>query len=122
MKALPKRAHGEEALLFRRGIAGRLRLIVDVVGGKSDLAALMGISRSRLSNWISDDEPNLPSIEPIIRLCDATGCTLDYIFRDIWSGLTADLAERLRNRRAELDQAAQHAPAGKPPLKVITRR
>jgi transcriptional regulator with XRE-family HTH domain len=121
MKALPKRAHGKEALLFRRDIAGRLRLLVDVIGDKSEVAEIMGISRSGLSNWISPDKPLKPSIEPLIRLCNATGCTLDYIYRGIPAGLTADLANRLRERETELSRHDGRAPAAHPSLKIVTR-
>lgn len=104
MKPLPKRAHGKEALVFRREVAGRLRILVSFLGEKTETAKLMGISKSGLSNWISLDDPNLPSVMPLIRLCEATGCTLDYIFRNDLSGVTTALAGKIREAQAEIDR------------------
>lgn len=126
MKPLPKRATGKEALLLRRGVAARLRLVVETLPGKSkksDAAGIMEIKRSRLSNWISEDDPNLPDVEPLIKLCNKTGCTLDYIFRDIEAGITQELASKLRERKAQI-AASQPRPTEPrtPPLKVVVRR
>jgi transcriptional regulator with XRE-family HTH domain len=124
MKPLQKRAHGKEALVFRRAVAARLQILVAVLRpqhNKTELAKLMGVSKSHLSNWIRSDNPLLPSVEPLIRLCENKGCTLDYIYRGVLVGVTEPLASKIREAQSEIadDPAAnsnrQQAPADRKP-------
>jgi transcriptional regulator with XRE-family HTH domain len=102
MKPIPKRATDKGAQQFRRQVADRLQILIPIVGGNKVAAKIMGIGKTRLSNWMSPDNPNMASIEHLAILCKTTGCTLDYIFRGVQAGLTAELADKIREAESQI--------------------
>jgi transcriptional regulator with XRE-family HTH domain len=60
---------------------------------QKDMAAMIGAAQNQYSNWENGTGP-IP-VPFAIRFCDATGATLDYIYRDIRAGLPVSLAQKL---------------------------
>src|SRR5689334_22618837 len=96
MKPIPKRALSQEDIVFRREVADRLRILIPLVGGQTKAAKLMGISKTRLANWMSESDPQMSSIRHLAILCKHKGCTLDYIYRGEHPGMEASLSEKIR--------------------------
>lgn len=105
MKPPPKRALDKDDLLFRLETADRLRILVSLLGGSTKVSKVMGISKSRLGNWMLEKAPQMPSLRHLSILCKDRGCTLDYIFRGEHPGLEATLSEKIRQVEIERAQA-----------------
>jgi transcriptional regulator with XRE-family HTH domain len=83
-------------------VADRLRLTRESLRLKqAALCRLTGISTSAWNNAETGDARI--GIDNAIALCQATGVTLDWIFRGIRSGLPHPIAERI----SELERAAE---------------
>lgn len=104
-----------------------------------DYAEFMGVGRNALSNWLNGYHP--PTIHAMIRLCDKSGVTLDWIYRGSAEGLaygkTVRLEARVRgenppmvaeepsqsgapkelvSRARKRAKASENAPSLKPPI------
>ena len=77
----------------------RLRAAIDALGIKYvEAAALMGISKNMLNNWMAGSAP-VRAYE-LYRLCRATGVTADWVLLNDPSGLPQRIAQRLRTAEA----------------------
>jgi transcriptional regulator with XRE-family HTH domain len=66
---------------LERAVAARLRSVMsrfEIVGNRA-LADICGTTPSAVNNWLS--AYNLPRIPEMIRLCERTGVTLDWLYR-----------------------------------------
>ena len=83
-------------------IAGRLTAIRAERGLSVPLMAeSLGVARNRYYNWEHGD--NLPSEEAMIRLCNNSPITMDYIYRGVDDHIPTQLALRLRMRATGVD-------------------
>ena len=70
-------------------------MIVGVIGGpQSAIAARLGVSKSKLGNWLRGD--NYPDPYAMWLLCRHYGVTMDWIYRGEIFGLPVSLADGLR--------------------------
>jgi transcriptional regulator with XRE-family HTH domain len=91
-------------------VADRLRLTREALRLKqAALCRITGISTSAWNNAETGDARI--GLDNAILLCQATGVTLDWVFRGIRAGLPHPIAERI----SELERAAERAmkPSGK---------
>jgi transcriptional regulator with XRE-family HTH domain len=83
-------------------VAGRLRLIRLALRLKQvAICDLTGISTASWNNAETGD--NRLGVDQAIALCQATGVTLDYVFRGVRGGLPQSINERI----SELERAAE---------------
>lgn len=97
----------------RRQIAGRLGAVLDALK-KSDrkntrvhIANALGIGKSAVSNWTRRANPDLPTLENLVALCERFSLSIDYIVfgvesRPINDGLMAKIDSELARRRPHL--------------------
>ena len=79
----------------KKEVAANLRLICAVIGGhQSDIAAAIGVSKSKLGNWLRGD--NYPDPFAMWLLCERYGVTMDWIYRGRLFGLPSHLADGLK--------------------------
>lgn len=83
-----------------RGVGQRIMAIREELGlNQSDMARILGVKRSRYVNW--EAGRHLPADElAIIRLCDISDATLDWIYRGKQAGMPSALGLRLEARVA----------------------
>lgn len=86
--------------ISREDISRRLKAIREELRlEKRELAARLGVERTRYSNWESDAVSSLPAEQAMVSLCDLLpGLTLDYIYRGRLVGVPPGLAIRLTAR------------------------
>ena len=76
-------------------VADNLRRIVAVIGGsQTAIATRLGVSKSRLGNWLRGD--NYPDPYAMWLLCLHYGVTMEWIYRGETFGLPSVLADGLR--------------------------
>jgi len=95
---------------YQRAAGARLRRLIDLMDlTYVDAAALMGVSKNVLRNWMVGDNP--PQPYPIYRLCRAKGIDFNYVFLGDWSALPARLARELdEEMKATLGASGEQAP------------
>lgn len=83
---------------FAKDVGRRLKLLREELGlNQPQMAARIGVSRARYSHW--ENGRHLPNDElAVIRFCNETEATLDYIYRGQIETLPDWLAIRLRGR------------------------
>src|SRR5208282_6842570 len=82
-------------LSLRDAIATRLRAIKTITGATdAQLGAYMGISRTSFANAIGLNRRVTvkPKEEAIVRLCERSGLTTDFIYRGTYAGVPYELA------------------------------
>lgn len=80
--------------IHRAQVGRRLRAAIDVLGhSQTDVAKTLGVSPSKLGNWIRGD--NYPSEWFVKRFCDRYGITTDWLYRGVVSGMDTNLADAL---------------------------
>ncbi len=90
----------------QRQVGARLRRLIELLDMQQiEAAALMGVSKQTLNNWLRGD--SYPAIFPLYRLCRARGVDFNFIMLADWSALPARLARTLD---AELSAAMADAP------------
>ena len=77
---------------LERVVALRLRAVMEAfqITTHPKLAEVCGTSRSVVNNWLMGD--NLPRVPEMIRLCERTGITLDWIYRGAIHTMDAQVA------------------------------
>ena len=86
-------------LSLRDAIATRLRAIKTITGATdAQLGAYMGISRTSFANAIGLNRRVTvkPKEEAIVRLCERSGLTTDFIYRGTYAGVPYELAIALQ--------------------------
>jgi DNA-binding XRE family transcriptional regulator len=98
----PERGRKEELDAFAKGVGRRLKLLREEFGlNTQKMADALHVSRARYSHW--ENGRHLPNDElAVIRICELTGATLDYIYRGKLETLKGPLAIRLRGREEGL--------------------
>ena len=87
---------------FERAVATRLRVIREELQMlPREVGLLLGISRDRWNNWEMGN--NLPNEKYMVKLCRATGVTLDYVYMGKLAGVPIDRAIRLAAREQGLN-------------------
>lgn len=74
--------------------------------GQAAFAERIGVSRSALSNWLSEARPELPAEEAMIAICERFpeyGLTLDWLYRGVADAVPMRVAIRLTARLHEMD-------------------
>lgn len=77
----------------------RIRIACDI-GTQADMARLLGVSPTRLNNWVKGD--NLLPVPYAYKLKQLTGVTLDYIYCGDVSSLPIKLSISLRHDNSSL--------------------
>jgi hypothetical protein len=87
-------------------VAARLVAVMDefCIGGNRALGDLCGATPSAVNNWRLGY--NLPRVPEIIRLCEQTGITLDWLYRGFVGAMNPKLAMKLNRRIACTGRAA----------------
>jgi transcriptional regulator with XRE-family HTH domain len=83
---------------IEQAVASRLDALMselEVVGYRA-IGVLCGTSANVVSNWMNGY--NLPRVPEMIRLCEKTGVTLDWIYRGRAGSMDAKLVMRLTGR------------------------
>jgi transcriptional regulator with XRE-family HTH domain len=104
---------------FQKDAGLRLRRLLQMLDLKqTEAAALMGVTKHVLRNWLAGDNPVQPY--PLYRLCRIKGVDFNYVYLGIWDGLPHRLAKELEEEalaglqstlgaeRAEANQAAEN--------------
>ncbi|MCK1669407.1 helix-turn-helix transcriptional regulator [Bradyrhizobium sp. 153] len=85
-----------------KAIAERLILIRESVHGGMTQAAfgrLVGIEPQAVNNY--EKLLRRISVDQAVKICAATGASLDYIYRGITAGLPAELATNIQKKQRE---------------------
>jgi hypothetical protein len=79
-------------------VGARLRAVKAELQLPNDqaFAELCSGTCSRVNNWLNGY--NLPHVPDMIRLCERTGITLDWLYRDFAGSMDPTLALRLNRR------------------------
>lgn len=94
--------HGLAMSRDLKAIAERLKLIrLAVHGGmkQAAFARLVGIEPQALNNY--ETALRRISVDQAIKICAATGVSLDWIYRGITAGLPAEMATALQRKQRE---------------------
>jgi hypothetical protein len=80
---------------LEQAVATRLRAVMASFGIKSNprMAEVCGATASSVNNWLLGY--NLPRVPEMIRLCEQTGLTLDWIYRGSMASMDAKLGLHL---------------------------
>jgi DNA-binding XRE family transcriptional regulator len=88
-----------------KAIAGRLKAVrCELKKNQTEMAKWVGVGRPRYVGW--ESAANFPDEMAMIRLCAATGLTMDYIYRGKLDGVPLALAIRVRAREKGMDPDA----------------
>jgi transcriptional regulator with XRE-family HTH domain len=80
--------------LYREFVGDNLRTAIEATGhSQAAVARAIGVSPSRLGNWLRGD--NFPNPWEMRRFCDLYGVTMDWLYRRRVYGLPAELAAHL---------------------------
>lgn len=94
-------------------IARRLKAIREELGlDVPAMAKALEVGRTRYLNW--ERAENLPNEQVMMRLCDHTGITMDYLYRGILDAVPMRLAIRVAAREQGLDPDTP----GLPPVRL----
>lgn len=79
-------------------VASRLRAVMAEFGLETykSIADICGASTSAVNNWVNG--LNLPRVPEVSKLCDATGITLDWLYRGSLGAMEPKLGVRLNRR------------------------
>ncbi|WP_247460183.1 helix-turn-helix transcriptional regulator [Bradyrhizobium sp. 153] len=94
--------HGLAMSRDLKAIAERLILIRESVHGGMTQAAfgrLVGIEPQAVNNY--EKLLRRISVDQAVKICAATGASLDYIYRGITAGLPAELATNIQKKQRE---------------------
>ncbi|HEY1934030.1 MAG TPA: hypothetical protein VGG99_18625 [Acetobacteraceae bacterium] len=88
--------------VLERSVAARLRAVMasQHIEGNKPFARICGVGDSTPNNWLLAD--NLPDMAGMIRLCQETGITLDWIFRGYAGGMPAGYANKLNSLASKI--------------------
>ena len=80
---------------LEQNVAVRLRAVMSAFGIQSNprMGEICGTTGSAVNNWLLGY--NLPRVPEMIRLCDQTGLTLDWIYRGSMASMDAKLGLHL---------------------------
>ncbi|MGY4288852.1 transcriptional regulator with XRE-family HTH domain [Bradyrhizobium sp. LM2.7] len=98
----PRLRHGLAMSRDLKAIAERLKLIrLAVHGGmkQAAFARLVGIEPQALNNY--ETALRRISVDQAVKICAATGVSLDWIYRGITAGLPAEMATALQRKQRE---------------------
>jgi hypothetical protein len=84
---------------FEAAVALRLRAVMDrfQITTHPQLAKICGTSKSCVNNWLGGK--NLPRVPEMIRLCEQTGITLDWLYCGVIHSMDAKVAIHLGSFR-----------------------
>jgi transcriptional regulator with XRE-family HTH domain len=83
-------------------VAARLRAVQAELGySTAQMASLLGVGRTRWANWIAGT--HRPEVEAMLRLCDYTKITFDWLYRGRPEAVPTSLYVRLQARMTGLD-------------------
>lgn len=110
MPALPITITGVPA------IAERLRITRQALRLKqAALCRQTGIAPNTYNQW--EQERGRPDLDGAMKLCDAFGITLDWIYRGSYAGLPYEIAEGIRNiERGRPGAGQDHSTEADPPF------
>ena len=80
-------------------------------------AEWLGIGRSRAQNWFGGE--SLPKPHEMVRICEMTGVTLDWIYRGLSGSLPLDKSIRLQ---ALFDEAVEKKAQSKPGRRAAAKQ
>lgn len=107
---MPKKPPSE----LQIAVSARLNAIQKELGkNDTQMAKLVGVGRTTWGNWVNAE--NMPEEAAVIRLCDATGMNLEWLYRGNGQIMPASLLIRLELRLAGLDPD-KATPAQKEPV------
>ena len=85
---------GMDAARHKQLVGARLRQAIKAVDAtQSEVARALGISPSKLGNWLRGD--NYPDIMALVRLRNRYGITLDWVLAGAVAGLPKGVADCL---------------------------
>jgi transcriptional regulator with XRE-family HTH domain len=88
-------------------LVSRVRVLMQEYGWiQDDLARETGMSNSAAGNFLS--LANYPDEEAMVRLCEITGVSMDWLYRGNLDSVPTKLAIRLQARLLGLDPEAAH--------------
>lgn len=91
----------------KRDVAGRLQLTIEALELKQvEVAATLGISLSKLGNWLRGDA--YPNEFLMTVFCERYGVTMDWLYRGLIFGLPKEMADGLAKAKA----ASPEEPTG----------
>lgn len=93
----------------KRDVAARLQLTLEALDlRQADVAATLGISQSKLGNWLRGD--TYPNEFLMALFCDRYGVTMDWLYRGLIYGLPSAVADGLAKARRETPAPPPAAP------------
>jgi len=95
---MPKKPPGP----LQTAVSARLTVVQEELG-KSDAAmgTMLGCGRTTWGNWVHQE--NMPEENAVIRLCDKTGLTMEWLYRGITTTMPVHLLVRLELRLAGIN-------------------
>ena len=84
-----KKATTQETMAFRNRIGSKLRELEKRLGKRETAANAAGVAKSTLQSWIEGRAD--PSLIGVVRLCRATGVSLDWLLADASAGIPLSL-------------------------------
>jgi transcriptional regulator with XRE-family HTH domain len=92
-----RKTEAEMATDLMRDVARRLGIIREELGlSQDEMGEYLDIGRGRWLNW--ERARHYPSPVIMVRLCEYTGVTFDYIYRGVLAGVRQELSVRLAIR------------------------
>jgi hypothetical protein len=107
----------------RRMVGRQLEIAMRALGKRAvELEREYGMQSSRSANWRAGLSYPPPLF--LARLCQDTGLTMDFFYRDVTAGVAAALVEPLRRARVSLVEPEAVRKRGRPalnPTKSLTK-
>lgn len=87
---------------FQIDVSNRLKALqAECKAGPKEMGDIVGVERRRWTNWIKYE--NLPNERMMVQLCEATGVSMEWLYRGRSGEMTMRLFIRLELRFAGLD-------------------
>lgn len=108
---IPPMARPKPSSDFKREVGIRLRqFVASLEVSEADVSRKLKIGQNKLSQWISGR--NLPDITEMVRLHNKYGLSLDWLYTDDRSHISAKLLKRLEDEpTAKIEHTARLRPA-----------
>lgn len=65
--------------IMKKKLRKRIKEAVDVAGTQAEVARITGKDRAQVNRWIKGKKNEVPDVEALYLLCEATGFSSDYI-------------------------------------------
>jgi transcriptional regulator with XRE-family HTH domain len=94
------------AAQHRADVGARLRIAIEALGlTQAAVARAFDVSPSKLGNWVRGD--SYPNEIFLVRFCDRYNITMDWLFRDVVSGMAFPLADVLWQKGEASSEASR---------------